>query len=201
MNDKIRDVMIELAVMTDNVREHYLTPWSRGEYSYATDGRMMMRAQRLNEFQDRATNDGASTTADSLAMAPTGPTWYDVPADLPPAPGPCPRCHGAGDVKCEACRGDGEVDWEFRHDGRVYDMKASCPICDGDGRVECNPCAGRGRADEPGIEVGPALINPRYLRLLAGLPGCRLAPVDGWAPVAFEFDGGRGRGAVMPVRR
>ena len=55
------------------------------------------------------------------------------------------------------------------------------------------------RLPEPGVDVGPAIFKPAYLRLMARLPGCRMAPADGWSPVVFEFDGGRG--AVMPMRR
>lgn len=198
MNEAIRDVMLALAAKGDV--ERYATPWSRGEWSYATDCKMVIRIPRLNEFPDRAANDGASVTGDELALAPAGPMWYAVPANLPAAPGPCPKCHGVPEVKCEACDGDGEVEWEFEYDGRTYDSVEDCPVCDGAGTIECTECGGTGKGDEPAVEVGPALIHPRYLRLMARLPGCRLAPVDDWGPVVFEFDGG-GRGAVMPVRR
>ena len=197
MNEAIRDVMIALAAKSD--LERYSAPWSRGEWSYATDGKMAIRAPRLDEFGEREETDGTSAYIDTLAAAAAGPTWYDVPANLPAAPGPCPKCHGVPVVTCEACDGAGTVEWEFSHRGRTYDLIDDCPICDGEGRIECTECGGAGKGVEPAVEVGPALIRADYLRLLASLPGCRLAPADGWAPVVFEFDGGRG--AVMPVRR
>lgn len=200
MNDAIRDVMIALAAMTDDGCERYKTPWGRGEWSYATDCKMVIRVPRLDEFGERGENDGDTNRFDDLLAAVTATTWYCVPDYLPAAPGPCPRCHGVPAVKCEACDGDGHVAWEFRHGGRTYDAVEDCPVCDGAGTVECTECVGTGKGVEPVVEVGPALIHADYLRLLARLPGCRLAPVDGWGPVVFEFDGG-GRGAVMPVRR
>ena len=196
--EAIREAMIALGAKSD--LERYKTPWSRGEWSYATDCKMVIRIPRLDEFSERGENDGDTNRIDDLFAAVTGPTWYDVPANVPDAPGPCPRCHGVPSVKCEACDGDGQVEWEFSHRGRSYDLVDDCPVCDGAGTVECKHCGGMGKGDEPAVEVGPALIRACYLRLLASLPGCRLAPIDGWAPVVFEFDGG-GRGAVMPMRR
>ena len=197
MNDAIRDAMIELAAKSDV--ERLGAPWSRGEWSYATDGKMAIRGPRLDEFGERPENDETAATLDDLVSRPAGPTWYDVPANLPAAPGPCPKCHGVPSVKCEACDGDGAVEWEFEYDGRTYDMDGDCPVCDGEGAEECKRCGGAGVLPEPGVEVGPALIRADYLRRLARLPGCRLAPVDGRSPVVFTFDGGTG--AVMPMRR
>ena len=199
MNDAIRDVMIDLAAMTDDGIERLKTPWSTRYWSYATNGKMAIRFPRLNEFGERRDNDHITDVIDSLLSAAVGPTWYDIPA-VPPAPGPCPKCHGVPAVKCEACDGDGAVEWEFEHDGRTYDMEAACPVCDGESTVECNRCGGSGVLPEPGVEVGPALIRADFLRLMARLPGCQIAPVDGLVPVVFEFDGA-GRGAVMPMRR
>lgn len=199
MNDAIRDVMKALAAMTDDGRERLKTPWSTRYWSYATDCKMAIRFPRLDEFHQRPENDESAAALDALVSSLAGPTWYDIPA-VPPAPGPCPKCHGVPSVKCEACDGDGEVEWEFEHDGRIYDMVESCPVCDGARAVECTRCGGKGTGDEPAVEVGPALISQRYLRLMARLPWCQIAPVDGLVPVVFEFDG-TGRGAVMPMRR
>lgn len=199
MNDTIRNAMIDLAAMTDDGRERYMTPWSSGQYSYATDNKMAIRADGRDEFHQRPENDKSAATLDAIVSSATGQTWYAVPANLPAAPGPCPKCHGVPAVKCEACDGEGEVEWEFEYNGRTYDMDADCPVCGGEGAEECSRCGGKGTGDDPAVEVGPALIRADYLRLLARLPGCRLAPVDGWGPVVFEFDGGTG--AVMPMRR
>ena len=197
--EAIREAMIALAAMTDDGCERLKTPWSSGQYSYATDNKMAIRADGRDEFHQRPENDESAATLDAIVSSATGQTWYDVPANLPPEPGPCPKCHGIPAVKCEACDGEGEVEWEFEHNGRTYDMYAACPVCDGEQTVECTECVGTGKGVEPVVEVGPALIMPCYLRLMARLPGCRLAPVDGWSPVVFTFDGGAG--AVMPVRR
>lgn len=196
--EAIREAMIALAAMSDDGLERLQTPWSSGEWSYATDFKMVIRIPRLDEFRERPSNICTAGNIDTVVTGLTGPTWYDVP-DIPPGPETCPKCHGARAVKCEACDGDGSVEWEFCHGGRTYDMVADCPVCGGDGVEKCRRCNGSGVLPEPGVAVGPALIDPRYLRLMALLPGCRLAPVDGWSPVVFEFDGGGG--AVMPVRR
>ena len=198
MNDAIRDVMIDLAAMRDYGIERLKTPWSSRYWSYATDGKMAIRAPRLDAFGERGDNDDITNGIDPLVSAAAGPTWYDIPA-VPPAPGPCPKCHGVPAVKCEACDGDGAVEWEFEYDGRTYDMEAACPVCEGEGTEECSRCDGSGVLPEPPVDVGPALIMPCYLRLMARLPGCQIAPVDGWSPVLFRFIGGSG--SVMPMRR
>lgn len=196
--DRIAEAMKALAAMSDDMPEIVKTPWSAGVWSYATDNRAAIRAERLEEFGERPSNVETAASLDAILDGAAGPTWYDIPA-MPPAPGTCPKCHGATRVKCEACEGDGRVEWEFEYGGRTYDMDADCPVCDGDGRVKCSRCAGSGVMPDPGVEVGPALIDPRYLRLMARLPGCRLAPVDGRSVIVFRFVGGAG--AVMPMWR
>ena len=198
MHDSVREVMVALAAMNDDGFQDLMTPWSCGYRSYATDGRMSVRANAPSEFGERPENRVSEAYIDTIVNGPTGPTWYDVP-EIPPGPAPCPKCHGVPAVKCEACDGDGIVEWEFEHNGRTYDMDADCPVCGGEGAEECRRCNGYGVLPEPGVDVGPALIDPRYLRLMARLPGCRLAPVDGWSAVVFTFKGGIG--AVMPIRR
>lgn len=196
--EAIREAMIALAAMSDEGREHFRTPWSAGVWSYATDGRMALRAFRMTEFGERPENDENAAAFDALMTAPTGPTWHDIPA-LPAAPGPCPKCHGARRVKCEACDGDGHVEWEFYHGGRTYDMEADCPVCGGETTEGCSRCAGYGVMPESPVEIGTAIFNPAYLRIMATLPGCQIAPVDRWTVAVFRFTGGSG--AIMPMRR
>ena len=196
--DRIAEAMKALAAMGDSERGRLRTPWSAGVWSYATDCRMALRAFRMTEFGERAENDGTAAALDAIIDGPTGPTWHDIPAP-PPAPGTCPKCHGVSRVKCEACDGCGRVEWEFSYGGRAYDMDADCPVCEGEGSEECPRCGGQAVLPEPGIEVGRVLINPAYLRIMATLPGCQIAPVDGWNAAVFRFTGGSG--AVMPIRR
>lgn len=196
--DRIAEAMKALAAMGDSEQERIRAPWSTGVWSYATDGKMALRAPRLDEFGERPENDKTAAVIDALMTAPTGPTWYDIPA-LPPAPGPCPKCHGVSRVKCEACEGCGRVEWRFEHGGCTYDMEDDCPVCEGDAAEKCSRCAGSGVMPGSPVEIGPAIFNPAYLRILATLPGCQIAPAGGWNAAVFRFTSGSG--AVMPIRR
>jgi hypothetical protein len=37
------------------------------------------------------------------------------------------------DKNCEACKGEGEVEYEFEYEGKSYFSDIDCPICDGNG--------------------------------------------------------------------
>jgi len=39
------------------------------------------------------------------------------------------------EIECEACNGDGVVDFEFDYGGRTYEHESDCPICDGEGVI------------------------------------------------------------------
>ena len=44
---------------------------------------------------------------------------------------PMVDCFDESEVKCDACDGEGEVSYEFRHRGRFYSAEQECPVCDG----------------------------------------------------------------------
>lgn len=198
--EAIREAMIALAAMTDDGLERLKTPWSAGQYNYATDGKMAVRATRMDEFGDRVENDGAANTIYGLTAA-AGPTWYDVP-ELPAAPATmtCPRCKGQKRRECDACESTGTATFELWHKAIRYTAEDTCPVCDGE-CGDCSKCYAKGTItpEEAPVEIGPAIINPAYLRILATLPGCQIAPVDGCTVAVFRFTGGSG--AVMPIRR
>lgn len=39
-------------------------------------------------------------------------------------------------VKCDACDGEGEVEYEFEYKMRTYQTEATCPLCDGEGGTQ-----------------------------------------------------------------
>lgn len=199
--DRIAEAMKALAAMGDDMPERAKTPWSEGVWSYATDNRAVIRAERLEEFADRPDNAGMGANIDTLVNFPAGPTWYDIPA-LPPAPVPetCPRCGGQKRRECDACESTGTATFELWHKAIRYTADDTCPVCNGEAG-DCRKCESKGTITpkESPIEIGPAIFNPAYLRILATLPGCQIAPVDGFCPAVFRFDGGSG--AVMPIRR
>ncbi len=87
-----------------------------------------------------------------------------------------------------------------------FDQDPECTHCDGnpaepdeDGDVmECYWCEGTGFNKKEAVRVGNAAFAKHYLRLLASLPECEIAPRGAAEKAYFRFKGGVG--FLMPVR-
>ncbi|MEO6522196.1 MAG: hypothetical protein ABIN91_10995 [Mucilaginibacter sp.] len=69
------------------------------------------------------------------------------------------------DKECKACKGEGEVEFEFCHEGRAYTTESDCPLCDGegtfpdeDGKVIPDPTKS--------ITIGKSNFAPKYIKKL-----------------------------------
>ncbi len=139
------------------------TPWSAGEYSYASNGHIIIRISRLSDVDEK---DTAPKGVDKMFPAVAPAEWFDVTAmDLPEIE----------TVDCRECNGDIPV-----HD--CPDCACTCEYCNGTGKIE-NP--------KP-FKVGVASFQPKYLQLLKTLPGCSLGPTREDYAAHFKFDGGDG---------
>lgn len=168
------------------------TPWSRSDYTYASDGSIMVEVSRLPDVPER---DDVPDVARVIKAA--GPLTDPLP--LPEI--------DAGVVEiCDECDGHGA----FRRCPDCRDSPPVCPSCGATGWVAtsingaydalCNQCFGTGK---PRIYVRlskTVLLQIKYIRLIASLPNARLAfhADSSDAPLPFVFDGGRGW--VMQVR-
>lgn len=184
---------------TGSERRVVQAPFSLDAWTYATDGSIIVRVPRLPEVAELPNR--LLTPPELFANNPPGPLWYPVPT-LPPAPMavPCSRCGGKAKPVCPACHDTGEVSFEFWHGATRYTADVTCPVCHGE--VRCGRCDGtliERRDEEPPVELGPALFAPKYIRLLAALPHCEMAPSNASDVCRVRFDGGDG--LVMPMRR
>lgn len=186
---------------TDETRPNIAKPFSIGDWTYATDGRIIIRVPRLAEVPDL---DPINRIDPDRLMVEhqAGPAWLPMPAVEPaPPPRPCTRCKGVPVPQCQACRGAGEVVYEFWHENSCYRRDEDCPVCQG--VTSCPRCDGTltepEQFDASPVEIGGILIGAPFARLLASLPGCELAPRGEYDPCRFRFDGGEG--LVMPLRR
>ncbi|MCK9361657.1 hypothetical protein M0Q28_05570 [Patescibacteria group bacterium] len=149
-----------------------LHPWSKGEYSYATNGHIIARVPRLADVPER---DGALST-DYLFPYADPPAWFAL-SDIELAK--------VKTVDCSECDGDGEV----RHE--------ECPDCDGH---PCPDCDGTGKVTpmQP-VAVGNSHYQLAYLLILKALPNCKIGPnVNPMYQAPFTFDGGDG--LLMPMK-
>lgn len=153
-------------------REYIASPFSKGEWTYASDGHCSIRVPRV------AGMDGHPKAPDAEKIYTRAfverATFTPVPpADLPTE----------GFVDCEYC------------DGRGYEHE--CPDC----TCECGWCDGKSRESDyvgsgspfRGVYVGLSVIKLVWL-----LPGLKVidAPIAGM-PIPFIFDGGQG--VMMPM--
>ena len=187
---------------SDGTRYKLSTPFSIEDYTYACDGRIIIRVPAIAEARRDNVPDGVADV-----IPPPAEDWRDV--EYPPGwesfeaiPLKCQCCNGVGKIpECRKCDGTGECD----HCGE------ECRRCDGTGidadskdtptRV-CEDCDGTGSHDSAflvSLNRGGVTVNLKYLKLIAALPGSKLMHRgDEKTVLRFEFDGGIG--GVMPTR-
>ena len=188
---------------TDAGHINLATPFSKGEYSYATNGYILIRVPRLADVPER--DDAPST--DSLFPYKDPPEWFALTEIAMPDVAPitektCPDCNGiVGEegAECPECDGDGIVEF----DNRYSDYEIDCKTCDGEGKIKkCETCNSTGKIEVKSLNpvaVGGAHFQLHYLLLLKELPNCKIGPAEkpmGQAP--FQFDGGDG--LLMPMK-
>ncbi len=196
--------MIDLTRFCDasDVRANLRAPWSRGGYSYATDGHILFRVPRREDVPEREDAPDLS----KLDAEWNGKTYAPLPAIPNSLIKTCDLCRGKGRiVECKTCDGDGAIECsECGHE-------RECPDCDGAGAwpampgqesVICWRCVGMGRkATFDAAALSPTRsFDPNYLLMLAELPGLAFS-IDAAAPDArgashFTFEGGDG--LLMP---
>jgi hypothetical protein len=178
------------------------TPFSLDGYTYACDGRIIIRIPEISEARRDNIPRGVTTV-----IPPSGDDWREV--EYPPGwesfdspPTKCESCNGVGRLpECFKCDGIGECD----HCGET------CRRCDGTGvdadgngwpTAHCEDCDGTGTNETAfavSLNRGGVMVNLKYIKLIASLPGSKLMHRgDETAVLRFEFDGGIG--GVMPMR-
>jgi len=195
---------------TDITRPNLELPFSQGGYTWAADGRILIRVPEIPGIPVPEFNvpDVVSTFdrgwSDRIGFEPVEfpPGWESFEQPMVP----CSDCKGLGHFAiCQECKGEGEV--ECGHCGHNED----CEECDGIGQLpaqkgpntrECHECEGAGEY-EGGFTVslnrGKILSALKYLRLVATLPHWQLWFYDGENPMRISFHGGQG--LLMPMRR
>lgn len=160
---------------SDGYRPYIEQPWSDGEFTIATDGKVMLKVDRLPDVPENAK---APSLRGILTMFARFPTEDSSFIDLPPTPE-----RPALDDTCKSCRGSGQhfcADCNESHD---------CGKCDGSGKVEVFHR----------VPLGCRIMSGDYLRLIETLPSLKVAINHGGKkdPLCFKFDGGVG--IVMPL--
>lgn len=147
-------------------------PWSAGEFTYATDGRILVRVPSRADVPE---NPKAPKTEHIVHLFDDNPhagEFRHLPEFTKPQITECESCKGSGQCECPRCRDE-----------------HACGACDGTGKVE---------EKLPGVEFGSQFVSPHYLALLATLPNVTMANGEAnYEALSFRFDGGDGR--LMPL--
>lgn len=190
---------------TDHTRPTILKPFTQDGFTFATDGRILVRIPAIEGGAD----DGPE---DSIRVIPSDLKNYQ-PVQLPPnwesiiqPETPCHTCEGTGSIgKCRHCQGHGEIECE------TCGHEEYCRPCQGTGKASsketqgytepCEDCDGRGKTTELvkiSLNRGACFLDLRYLRLAATLPNLRLRFLDEHSVLRMDFESGDG--AIMPIR-
>lgn len=150
---------------TDPFRPGINHPFSRGDWTYATDGIVLVRVPRREDVEEFPGAPHAERVIDGIPLLAA---MKPLPAFVFPEPDKeiCRKCDGRGSV----------------HD---------CPDCN----CECSRCRGSGSAPLVVTgAIGGTSYDARYLKLIAGLPQTRVpvSPPPRRDPMRFTFEGGEG---------
>lgn len=156
----------------DETRPYLLKPFSVGDFTYATNGHILVRTPRRDDAPEQTKKGKWDGSLAGLEEASFSAPVFTLPTQ-PPADAECAECDGRG----------------YEHD---------CPDCE----CTCRACAGSGSAAVEGnhsTSYEGVTLALRYVRKMLALPAIEIAkPSAPDAPLLFRFDGGVG--AVMPMR-
>lgn len=172
-------------------------PFSDDQYSYATDGFLIVRIPRVKELNNDVPTIVKLTElpfdSDKAAYAP-------VPSYEPPEMENCPVCRGVRkSYSCDECNGDGFVKWQSGSNA----YEAECKNCHGDGYLPggeetCHWCDGRGLVQSDEYEVAHDYgngygVSKALLEKVKILPGLSVSSnMVGDRFIPFKFLGGDG---------
>lgn len=168
------------------------SPFSRGKYSYATDGHALIRVDRIADIPER---DDVPDIKGCISDHDTLGGWVDVPSyDVDPLYH-CHACKGSKKaILCPICLGEGGFEATGKDCGNCKTVGYlpskgfACPLCKGTGI----------RLGVP-IYVARNKVNMIYLEQVKRLPGIKFSDRGNKGePFRFKFDGGCG--LIMPMR-
>ena len=100
----------------DETREYLRSPWTRDGFTWASNGKILVRAPALPEVESTG---GPNTTRVWETWDTEPDQWFPVPECAMPPPMKCTWCDGTGKdpsdrrFKCDECKGTKiETDWK-----------------------------------------------------------------------------------------
>lgn len=156
--------ILDLSVFCQSaINEHIKMPWSRGDYTYSTDGKILVRVPRRNDISENPDAPDAEMLFREAKSATKD--WHNiVDIDIPPVQ----------IVKCA---------FSDALDKKTGECPEGCEDeCDGIGMVEKFEL----------VKIGQAYFQNRLLYKLQSLSNCKLGITGKLTTAVFNFDGGTG---------
>lgn len=179
-------------------------PFSRGKWTYATDGRIAIRVPRVEGYdQDKGPKniEQMFSYAEKRGVA----VWQGLP-EFKLVVKECSWCGGRGHIKHCPAFGNPDIkcgngDWK-KCNRYNDDCTIGCAPSD-KGAATCTECFGSGteKVNDGPIMIGAegkTKVNAIYLDMICDLPKVQIAPHDGTSFFRITFDGGEG--ILMPMR-
>jgi hypothetical protein len=205
-----------------DIRTYLNTPLSLDNYTYASNGHLLIRVDRRNDtpeydnIPEKLADSFRSLPEQALQKLGTETGTLRL-AEFEPELTICNECGGTGLTHvCPECEGTGDITLE----SEFNDYNVDCISCDGTGTVSdnkiellrsfnlqhpgvnkapnrCQSCAGTGkRPKEEKFVVGETTLATDYLRLFKTLPNATVYAFGKIDPALVVFDGGHG--LIMP---
>jgi hypothetical protein len=135
INPVLGNVFFE--ILNNFCSQDELRPWMKHPFNafgktLATNGWVLIATPKISEYLDNT-----DKIKNVYPVVHNMQKIYDV-ATLETALAKFPTEDEFDSVisKCNACNGDGVVDFEFSYNGKTYEIEEDCPVCDGEGEIE-----------------------------------------------------------------
>lgn len=189
----------------DETRASIVKPWSKGAYSYATNGHIIVRVPRSEDVPENKAAPETEQLFYRASVGMSGAPRSQAPATEEPPRKTCDACEGTG--KSKQCPEDECEEGTVVFTTTRHSYEFTCRECDGSGYIagaggDCRICEGTGLGgyEHNAIRVGTQHFDQLYLSLITKhLPCCWITCSTGkhLDAALLEFDGGVG--LIMPI--
>jgi hypothetical protein len=169
----------------DRRRPKLSRPWTRNQFTYASDGLVCIRVPVLEDVESDSDAYDTEHLFQNLNVKGEQRALPYLREDW----GWCRECSNCSNGFCNSCRDTGKVDFEYVFNGRFYTKFLACPVCE-DGDCKCKG-SGVDRDERP-VLIDRLWVKAYLVRKLSLLSCCRLVGSDTGGPATVIFDGGFG---------
>jgi len=123
---------LKLMCSDDELREWMTKPFSVGNQTCATNGWSLLVVDKKSDYPDMSDKTKSVYPVELSFTNKLEISKVKAAIDKIPLI----DCFDKVVSKCNACYGEGEVEYEFEHKGRTYEIEHECPVCEGEGQTE-----------------------------------------------------------------